>query len=290
MAERSVRGSVVKALAAEATRRKRAADDTDTPAAEEGPRRGRPRRACRDAPVQTLASAGPAAAAAAAQSRALTGKLLVVHANKKTYGKGGDAAATGDDHRLVAAKRSNREDFDFKAKDYLAMRDGGVYSGDPRVNKLLPLPRPTYTEFINRAQRAKALDRLDFVYCPPDAPRLPRLQYRAYERVVYAGVSFRRFAKIWQPERHHFFKPQFQERVMAMLLARNHARRAGAAFGVMPDVLLHDILAFASSKKDARRDDYDDLATVNSGQRHLFLPAPGSSGIRDHLFDAVFGL
>ena len=41
---------------------------------------------------------------------------------------------------------------------------------------------------------------------------------------------------------------------------------------------------------DGGRDDYDDLATVNSGQRHLFLPAPGSSGIRDHLFDAVFGL
>ena len=225
MAERSVRGSVVKALAAEATRRKREADDTDTPAAEEGPRRGRPRRACRDAPVQTLASAGPAAAAAAARSLPLTGKLLVVHANKKTYGKGGDAAATGDDHRLVAAKRSNREDFDFKAKDYLAMRDGGVYSGDPRVNKLLPLPRPTYTEFINRAQRAKALDRLDFVYCPPDAPRLPRLiNYRAYERVVYAGVSFRRFAKIWQPERHHFFKPRALPRLFPRHRADNASR------------------------------------------------------------------
>ena len=75
-----------------------------------------------------------------------------------------------------------------------------------------------------------------------------------------------------------------------MLLARNRAQRSGSAFGVLPDELLHDILAFASSKKDARRDDYDDLSTVNSGQRHLFLPAPGSSGIRDHLFDAVFGL
>ena len=290
MAERSVRGSVVKALAAEATRRKREKDESnETPTEEEGPRRSRPRRACRDAPVLTdrpdvkFSHVAPI-------SRPLKGKLLVIHANTKTYGRGGDTASAGDDHRLVAAKRSNREDFDFAAKDYIAMRDGGVYSGDPRENKLLPLPRPTYTEFINRAQRAKALDRLFFVFCPPDAPRLPRLDYRAYERVVYAGVSFRRFAKIWQPERHHFFKPQFQARVMAMLLARNRARRSGSAFGVLPDELLHDILAFASSKKDARRDDYDDLATVNSGQRHLFLPAPGSSGIRDHLFDAVFGL
>ena len=175
MAERSVRGSVVKALAAEATRRKREKDESnETPTEEEGPRRSRPRRACRDAPVQTLASTVPAAAAASQPSLPLKGKLLVIHANTKTYGRGGDTASAGDDHRLVAAKRSNREDFKFAAKDYIAMRDGGVYSGDPRENKLLPLPRPTYTEFINRAQRAKALDRLFFVFCPPDAPRLPR--------------------------------------------------------------------------------------------------------------------
>ena len=36
--------------------------------------------------------------------------------------------------------------------------------------------------------------------------------------------------------------------------------------------------------------EYDDLEAVCSGQQHLFLPAPGSSGVRDHLFDAVFGL
>ena len=75
MAERSVRGSVVKAIAAEATRRKREADSaTETPAAEEGPRRSRPRRACRDAPVQTLAAAAPAAAAASQPSLPLKGK------------------------------------------------------------------------------------------------------------------------------------------------------------------------------------------------------------------------
>ena len=39
-----------------------------------------------------------------------------------------------------------------------------------------------------------------------------------------------------------------------------------------------------------RRDDYDDLATINGGARHLFLPAPGSSGNRERLFDACFGL
>ena len=224
MAERSVRGSVVKALAAEATRRKREKADraTETPAREEeGPRRSRPRSGMPRRAGPDPRRAAPAAAAASQPSLPLKGKLLVIHANTKTYGRGGDTAAAGDDHRLVAAKRSNREDFKFAAKDYIAMRDGGVYSGDPRENKLLPLPRPTYTEFIERAQRAKALDRLFFVFCPPDAPRLPRVDYRAYERVVYAGVSIRRFAKIWQPERHHFFKPQFQARVMAMLLARN---------------------------------------------------------------------
>ena len=108
-------------------------------------------------------------------SRPLVGRLLVVHANGKTYGTGGDSALTDDGERVKAAKRSNREDFDFTARDYCAMRDGGVYSGDPRKNKLLPLPRPTYTEFINRAKRARCLDRLDFVYCPADAPRLPAL-------------------------------------------------------------------------------------------------------------------
>jgi hypothetical protein len=67
------------------------------------------------------------------------------------------------------------------------MRDAGVYSGNPQKNKLLPLPRPTYTEFVNRAKKAKCLDRLDFIYCAPDAHSLPRIDYKAYQRVVYAG-------------------------------------------------------------------------------------------------------
>ena len=46
----------------------------------------------------------------------------------------------------------------------------------------------------------------------------------------------------------------------------------------------------ACASGDARRDDYDDLATINGGARHLFLPAPGSSGNRERLFDACFGL
>ena len=76
-----------------------------TPATEE-PRRSRPRRACRDAPVRTLASASPAAAAAAVPSLPLKGKVLVVHANGKTYGRGGDGTAAADGPRLAAAKRS----------------------------------------------------------------------------------------------------------------------------------------------------------------------------------------
>ena len=56
------------------------------------------------------------------------------------------------------------------------MRDSvKPYSGDPRVNKLLPLPRPTYTEFINRARSARMLDRLDFLFCSPEAVRPPRI-------------------------------------------------------------------------------------------------------------------
>ncbi len=69
--------------------------------------------------------------------------MLVVHANDKPYGKGAGGS-----------KPSNRTDFAFSAADYLAMRDSGLpYSGDPGKNKLLPLPRPTYTEFVNRAER-----------------------------------------------------------------------------------------------------------------------------------------
>ena len=257
----------------------------------EEPGRKRPRRACtapdyhKPKPSSDARDDTPAP-----PSRPLVGRLLVVHANGKTYGTGGDSALTDDGERVKAAKRSNREDFDFTARDYCAMRDGGVYSGDPRKNKLLPLPRPTYTEFINRAKRARCLDRLDFVYCPADAPRLPALDYNAYTRVVYAGVSFRRFAQIWRPERHQFFKPDFQARVETLLAAAVRGRSTGAALGRVPDVVLHDVLAFASSKGDARRDDYDDLATINGGARHLFLPAPGSSGNRERLFDACFGL
>jgi hypothetical protein len=215
-----------------------------------------------------------------------------VHANTKTYGTGGVAAASTDHERVKSAKRSNREDFSFAAKDYVAMRDSGKpYSGNPRVNKLLPLPRPTYTEFINRSKRAHCPGSLDFLFCSPESRNLPvGIDYEAYARVVYAGVSFRRFAKIWMPERHHFFKPDFQQRVETFLKVVNRAQHEGTNLGNIPEVLLHHILGYASSKKDARRDDYDDLAMINSGQRHLFLPAPGSSGNRERLFDAVFGL
>ena len=285
--ETSVKGIV--ALANEALEKVEAEGAAET--AEE-PTRKRPRRAC-TAPgyKAAAASSDPRDSEPAPPSRKLVGRLLVVHANGKTYGRGGDAATAEDGERVKAAKRSNREDFTFSARDYCAMRDSGrPYSGDPRVNALLPLPRPTYTEFINRARRARCLDRVDFLYCPADAPRLPAVDYAAYERVVYAGVSFRRFALIWRPERHVFFKPQFQARVVAVLAAAVRARKTGGALGAVPDCVLHDILAFASSKQDARRDDYDDLETVNSGARHLFLPAPGSSGIRERLFDAVMGL
>ena len=97
---------------------------------------------------------------------------------------------------------------------------------------------------------------------------------------------FRRFARLWTPERHHFFVPEFQQRVLAVLCC---AKR-NAHLGALPLELLHAIVAASAGATDARRDDYDDRATIESGARHLFLPAPGSAGVREALFDAVFGL
>jgi len=174
------------------------------------------------------------------------------------------------------------------------MRDSGVpYSGDPHKNKLLPLPRPTYTEFINRAKQAKMPNRLDFLYCSAEALRPPRLQWENWERVVWCGVSFRRFAKRWTPERSQFFTPSFQQRALTVMCCAWRLRSrepGGLSLGCLPAELLLDIVAQSAEKADCRYHDYDDLAVVCSGARHLFLPAPGSSGEREALFDAVFGL
>jgi hypothetical protein len=117
-------------------------------------------------------------------------------------------------------KASNRE-FSFSCAEYEAMRDSGrPYSGHPGKNKLLPLPRPTYTEFTNRAARSGMADRLDFLYCPADAPRPPRVD-ASYERVVWCGVSFRRFARVWTPERSYFFDAAFQVRMVGLVPPRN---------------------------------------------------------------------
>ena len=98
--------------------------------------------------------------------------MLVVHANDKPYGRG--AGGT---------KASNRN-FDFSCSDYLKMRDSGVpYSGDPRHNKLLPLPRPTYTEFVIRAKKARMPDKLDFLFVRPSAPQPPSSKCMDYSQV-----------------------------------------------------------------------------------------------------------
>ena len=207
-----------------------------------------------------------------------------------------DAAPSPRIHAHIRAAGGRRDDYTMlgagtyavDCADYTAMRDTGEpYSGDPRKNKLLPLPRPTYTEFINRARAARMLDRLDFLYVAADAPQPPPwASFARYERVVWCGVSFRRFARLWTPERHHFFVPEFQQRVLAVLCC---AKR-NAHLGALPLELLHAIVAASAGATDARRDDYDDRATIESGARHLFLPAPGSAGVREALFDAVFGL
>ena len=174
------------------------------------------------------------------------GRVLVIHANSKEYGTGAGGS-----------KASNRE-FSFSARDYLQMRDSGVpYSGNPKTNPLLPLPRPTYTEFVNRAKLARMPDRLDFLYCPADAVQPPPWRnFAAYERVVWCGVSFRRFARIWTPERHHFFQPTFQRRVIAVLCCARRARSQGTArhlLGALPDDILHDIIAASAERADSRR-------------------------------------
>ena len=115
---------------------------------------------------------------------------------------------------------------------------------------------------------------------------------------MWCGVSFRRFTRLWTPERSHFFSAPFQRRALAVLCAAHRLRNqspaegggGGATLGALPTELLLDCIALSAGKHETSKEDYDDLATVCSGARHLFLPAPGSSGNRDHLFDAVFGL
>ena len=234
------------------------------------------------------------------------GRVLVVHANNKEYGRGAHGS-----------KQSNRNDFTFSAADYVAMRDTGRPYPAAR-NSLLPLPRPTYTEFVNRARRARMLDRLDFLYVAPDAvhpPRTQQVDYSAYERVVWAGISFRRFARLWTPERHQFFRLEFRQRVKIVLLLCARQRAAtctaeaapcaaastatasaaaaaapGCCLGSLPDECLHSIIAFSAAPSDSIINGYDSIETIRSGARHLFLPAPGSSGMREALFDEVFGL
>lgn len=137
------------------------------------------------------------------------------------------------------------------------------------------------------------VERLDFLFCPEDAPCPPRVDHSRYERVVWCGVSFRRFTRLWTPERSHFFSPSFQERALAVFLCAQRQRAEGrgqACLGHLPVEILVDIVSHSAARHELAKEDYDDLPTVRSGARHLFLPAPGSSGLRDTLFDAVFGL
>mmetsp|Transcript_12493 Transcript_12493/g.27018 ORF Transcript_12493/g.27018 Transcript_12493/m.27018 type:complete len:145 (-) Transcript_12493:504-938(-) len=65
---------------------------------------------------------------------------------------------------------------------------------------------------------------------------------------------------------------------------------ASTTIADLPADLLYSIIAQSACRGDSTKEEYDDMQTVCSGARHLFLPAPGSSGLRDTLFDAVFGL
>ena len=89
-------------------------------------RRGMERRTLRPRTVTPPSPATEAASPSAKLRSPLprpAGRILVVHANGKEYGRG----AAGN-------KASNRE-FAFAASDYVAMRDSGQpYSGNPRRN------------------------------------------------------------------------------------------------------------------------------------------------------------
>lgn len=111
--------------------------------------------------------------------------------------------------------------------------------------------------------------------------------------MIWCGVSFRRFTRLWTPERTHFFPSGFQQRALAVLCAAHRLRAtcpAGAHVGALPADLLLEIIAASAERGESAKEEYDDLETVCSGARHLFLPAPGSSGVRENLFDACFGL
>ena len=136
----------------------------------------RPRRACtlpgRAADPATGASTELLAARGPRPRPAPGTRILIIHANGKPYGYG-PSGITSDDTavgvRAIAAKASNKL-FDFSCAEYEAMRDSGLpYSGDPRKNPLLPLPRPTYTEFINRVSRRPPLPCCSFLPRRPTA-------------------------------------------------------------------------------------------------------------------------
>ena len=74
----------------------------------------RPRRA----PSNPSTDPSPTAAAQRTPLPRPTGRILIVHANGKEYGRG-----------AAGPKASNRE-FSFDAKDYVAMRDSGQALGE----------------------------------------------------------------------------------------------------------------------------------------------------------------
>ena len=131
------------------------------------------------------------------------------------------------------------------------MRDGGVYSGDPRENKLLPLPRPTYTGH----QRVPIWNCTTPLRGVLDHASAIGIDYRSYA-VPYAGAS----GALPKSEhgRHHFFKPNFK-RGSGTSLARNRARSARPTATATPDdELLHDDGDDGGRRRREGRDDDDD--------------------------------
>ena len=65
-----------------------------------------------------------------------------------------------------------------------------------------------------------------------EAPSPPRIDHSVYEVVIWCGVSFRRFTRLWTPERTHFFPAAFQARALAVLCAAQRLRPAPLALAL----------------------------------------------------------
>ena len=118
------------------------------------------------------------------------------------------------------------------------------------------------------------LDRLDFLCGCGCATAAAVGLVRAVQGVVWCGVSFRRFARLWTPGCRRCC-PSSSSACSPCCAAPER----NAHLGALPLELLHAIVTASADATDERRDDYDERATVQAARACLFLPAPGSADL-----------